>query len=66
MPKKKTNCCENCDPNVHPMHRVTTLSKALAFILFVTLPLLAFALGSNYQKTISQAACPVLGAYYQE
>lgn len=34
--------------------KVTPLSKTLAFILFIGLPILAFALGMRYQSAVSQ------------
>jgi hypothetical protein len=70
MPKKKTTkstsknvtyCC--CDhPN--PMHRVTSFSKVTAAVLFVSLPFIAFMLGTMFQQTVDAAYCSEIAAYF--
>ena len=39
---------------------VTTFSKTLALLLFITLPILAFVLGASYQKAIDDSQSIVL------
>lgn len=49
MKRKKTSTKSSIEFN-----KVTSLSKTLAFILFIGLPILAFALGMRYQSVIGQ------------
>jgi hypothetical protein len=60
---KKTVCCVNCDPHTHPLNKVTSVSKVLAAVLFVTLPFVFFLIGANFQRSIDLELCSTLAEY---